>query len=322
MYRSPIFRDLQILDGKKAMITRVYESCEWLQHRGVKNFQEAGIPVGTAPNGAPMAGNFPCEDGDGGQNSPEAGAGTRAGIPVPSFHLPYIYIYIYRKFGNPSPSFLTLVPLPASQLPSHPHPPREDANPPFCVLSVLFAPSQPPPNTSLAASPLSVSAGPLTASSPHLAVPFFLRQRCCSVESVQLLRRRRLALLHRISTLLFTCVCHLFGHFSLIPAFKFQLINNMDSFSSTPIENNNEIEPTQDDEEGGQEVSQEVQNSPNKKGLTSEAWKHFRRENIDGKWKEICKYCERKIGGDTKQGTKHLHDHIRICPIRTVRGPK
>ncbi|RYR62718.1 hypothetical protein Ahy_A04g020447 [Arachis hypogaea] len=116
----------------------------------------------------------------------------------------------------------------------------------------------------------------------------------------------------------------------------------MDSFSSTPIENNNEIEPTQDDEgqaieahiqgtqeegqeetqEGGQEVSQEVQNSPNKKGLTSEAWKHFRREKIDGKWKAICKYCERKIGGDTKQGTKHLHDHIRICPIRTVRGPK
>ncbi|RYQ87722.1 hypothetical protein Ahy_B09g095259 [Arachis hypogaea] len=116
----------------------------------------------------------------------------------------------------------------------------------------------------------------------------------------------------------------------------------MDSFSSTPIENNNEIEPTQDDEgqaieahiqgtqeegqeetqEGGQEVSQEVQNSPNKKELTSEAWKHFRREKIDGKWKAICKYCERKIGGDTKQGTKHLHDHIRICPIRTVRGPK
>ncbi|RYR45974.1 hypothetical protein Ahy_A07g031743 [Arachis hypogaea] len=116
----------------------------------------------------------------------------------------------------------------------------------------------------------------------------------------------------------------------------------MDSFSSTPIENNNEIEPTQDDEgqaieahiqgtqeegheetqEGGQEVSQEVQNSPNKKELTFEAWKHFRREKIDGKWKAICKYCERKIGGDTKQGTKHLNDHIRICPIRTVMGPK
>ncbi|XP_052107451.1 zinc finger BED domain-containing protein RICESLEEPER 2-like [Arachis duranensis] len=114
----------------------------------------------------------------------------------------------------------------------------------------------------------------------------------------------------------------------------------MDSLSSTPIENNNETEPSQDDEgqaieahvqgtqeegqeetqEGGQEVSQSVQNSSNKKGLTSEDWKHFRREQIDGKWKAICKYCERKIGGD--QGTKHLHDHIRICPIRTIRGPK
>ncbi|RYR26569.1 uncharacterized protein LOC107627550 [Arachis ipaensis] len=117
----------------------------------------------------------------------------------------------------------------------------------------------------------------------------------------------------------------------------------MDSFISTPIKNNNETEPTQDDEgqviieahvqetqeegqektqEGGQEVSQSVQNTPNKKGLTSEAWKHFRMEQINGKWKAICKYCKRKIGGDTKQGTKHLHDHIKIFLIRTVRGPK
>ncbi|KAL1290252.1 hypothetical protein AAHE18_20G116400 [Arachis hypogaea] len=95
---------------------------------------------------------------------------------------------------------------------------------------------------------------------------------------------------------------------------------------STPIENNNETEPNQNDEgqaieaHAGQEVSQSVQNSPNRKGLTSKAKKHFRREQIDRKWKAICKYCERKIGGDTKQGTKHLHDHIRICPIHTVRG--
>ncbi|RYR06773.1 hypothetical protein Ahy_B05g074089 [Arachis hypogaea] len=72
----------------------------------------------------------------------------------------------------------------------------------------------------------------------------------------------------------------------------------------------------------GKKLAQSVQNSPNKKGLTSKAWKYFRREQIDEKWKAICKYCERKIGGDTKQGTKHLYDHIRICPIHTVRGPK
>ncbi|XP_020963429.1 uncharacterized protein LOC110265030 [Arachis ipaensis] len=51
--------------------------------RGVKNPQEAGISAGTAPNEAPIAENFSCGDGDGGQNSPEADAGTQAGIPVP-----------------------------------------------------------------------------------------------------------------------------------------------------------------------------------------------------------------------------------------------
>lgn len=62
--------------------------------------------------------------------------------------------------------------------------------------------------------------------------------------------------------------------------------------------------------------------SPNKRGLTSEAWKHFKREKIDDKWKAICKYCDRKLLGETKQGTKHLHDHIRTCKLRTVRGPR
>ncbi|QHO44718.1 uncharacterized protein DS421_6g173120 [Arachis hypogaea] len=54
-----------------------------LDNRGVKNLQEAAIPARTVPNGALMTGNFPCGNGDGGQNSPEANVGTRAGIPVP-----------------------------------------------------------------------------------------------------------------------------------------------------------------------------------------------------------------------------------------------
>ena len=49
---------------------------------------------------------------------------------------------------------------------------------------------------------------------------------------------------------------------------------------------------------------------------------HFRREKIDDKWKAICKYCERKLGGETRQGTKHLHDHIKTCKLHTVRGLK
>ncbi|KAL5157698.1 putative AC transposase [Glycine soja] len=51
---------------------------------------------------------------------------------------------------------------------------------------------------------------------------------------------------------------------------------------------------------------EEVERSPNKRGLTSAAWTHFKRKKIEGKWKVICKYCEKKLGGDT----------------RSVRGPK
>ncbi|KAJ1417861.1 Zinc finger, BED-type [Sesbania bispinosa] len=73
-------------------------------------------------------------------------------------------------------------------------------------------------------------------------------------------------------------------------------------------------------EEANPEVIERT--SPNKRGLTSAAWTHFKREKVDDKWKAICKYCDKKLGGYTKQGTKHLHDHIRTCKLRTVRGPK
>ncbi|KAH1254685.1 Zinc finger BED domain-containing protein RICESLEEPER 2 [Glycine max] len=51
---------------------------------------------------------------------------------------------------------------------------------------------------------------------------------------------------------------------------------------------------------------EDVERSPNKRGLTSTAWTHFKRKKIEGKWKAICKYCEKKLDGD----------------IRSVRGPK
>ncbi|KAK2450383.1 zinc finger BED domain-containing protein RICESLEEPER [Trifolium repens] len=61
--------------------------------------------------------------------------------------------------------------------------------------------------------------------------------------------------------------------------------------------------------------------SPNKKVLKSYVWPHFRRKKINGVWKAICKHCDKKLGGDTPAGTTHLRDHLRICPLRTTRGP-
>ncbi|KAJ4831213.1 hypothetical protein Tsubulata_049326 [Turnera subulata] len=86
-----------------------------------------------------------------------------------------------------------------------------------------------------------------------------------------------------------------------------------DATSQTVASNTVEIED---------ERTNDNQISPNKKGLKSSIWDHYKRQKIDDKWKAICKYCSRKLVGETRMGTKHLHDHISICKLRTVRGPR
>ncbi|KAF7811830.1 zinc finger BED domain-containing protein RICESLEEPER 2-like [Senna tora] len=78
--------------------------------------------------------------------------------------------------------------------------------------------------------------------------------------------------------------------------------------SLTPVEETQETSPqqigTMPSSEAPNEVSQadteaEKPSSPNKRGLTSQAWTHFKRQKIEDKWKAICKYCN-KLGGDTR----------------------
>ncbi|KAF7802376.1 zinc finger BED domain-containing protein DAYSLEEPER-like [Senna tora] len=101
--------------------------------------------------------------------------------------------------------------------------------------------------------------------------------------------------------------------------------------SLTPVEETQETSPqqigTMPSSEAPNEVSHadteaEKPSSPNKRGLTSQAWTHFKRQKIEDKWKAICKYCNKKLGGDTRHGTIHLHDHIKSCSVRAVRGPR
>ena len=35
--------------------------------------------------------------------------------------------------------------------------------------------------------------------------------------------------------------------------------------------------------------------------------------------KAICNYCGKKLGGESRNGTKHLHDHFKICLLRRQR---
>lgn len=52
-----------------------------------------------------------------------------------------------------------------------------------------------------------------------------------------------------------------------------------------------------------------------KRKLTSAVWKGFKRVKVEDKIKAKCNWCAKKLG-ETKNGTKHLHDHLKTCPYR------
>ena len=51
-------------------------------------------------------------------------------------------------------------------------------------------------------------------------------------------------------------------------------------------------------------------------------WIHYKKQRIDGVDKAICNYCGKKLGDESKNGTKHLHDHFNRCLFRKQRDIK
>ena len=45
-------------------------------------------------------------------------------------------------------------------------------------------------------------------------------------------------------------------------------------------------------------------------------WNHFKRMRVDEKDKTECNYCKKLLVRGSNYGTKHLHDHVKICPRR------
>ena len=56
-----------------------------------------------------------------------------------------------------------------------------------------------------------------------------------------------------------------------------------------------------------------------KRKLKSSIWQDFDRIKINNAWKAKCTWCKKLLGGETRNGTKHLHGHLEICPDRAVR---
>jgi len=56
-----------------------------------------------------------------------------------------------------------------------------------------------------------------------------------------------------------------------------------------------------------------------KRKLRSEVWKDFDLISVNGVWKAKCHWCKKHLGGETRNGTTHLKNHLLVCEDRITR---
>ena len=56
-----------------------------------------------------------------------------------------------------------------------------------------------------------------------------------------------------------------------------------------------------------------------KRKLKSTVLLEFDRVQLNGVWKAQCQWCKKLLGGETRNGTKHLKNHLEICESRSCR---
>ncbi|XP_062224437.1 uncharacterized protein LOC133922951 [Phragmites australis] len=80
----------------------------------------------------------------------------------------------------------------------------------------------------------------------------------------------------------------------------------------------NDSEPIQIDDDDNENVAEDV-NFGTKRKLTSVVWKEFKKVKVLGEIKAQCLHCHKQLGGKSRNGTKHLHDHLKICTLRRIK---
>ena len=95
------------------------------------------------------------------------------------------------------------------------------------------------------------------------------------------------------------------------------MVEHVHEPAAAEVENPNGPVEISDDDDGEEEEEEEEAEGEaigqKRRKLTSAVWKQFKRVKVGGKWKAKCVHCSKKLGGETKNGTKHLHDHRRSC---------
>ncbi|KAF1870898.1 hypothetical protein Lal_00030209 [Lupinus albus] len=57
---------------------------------------------------------------------------------------------------------------------------------------------------------------------------------------------------------------------------------------------------------------------PAPKKHRSVVWEHFQKIKVNGVDKAECKYCRKQLGGSSRNGTKHLHNHMELCVQKKI----
>lgn len=51
----------------------------------------------------------------------------------------------------------------------------------------------------------------------------------------------------------------------------------------------------------------------------SPAWEHFEKIEIGGQLRAVCIHCKKSLGANSKNGTRHLLDHMKTCVYKRQR---
>lgn len=92
-----------------------------------------------------------------------------------------------------------------------------------------------------------------------------------------------------------------------------------ESQSQTPIEvQSNQTPSNRVDVEGVEGAQEETSKEDYKANLKSIYWQYFDRikDIPSGKFKAVCKFCNKKLVGETNAGTTHLRKHYESCVLR------
>lgn len=93
----------------------------------------------------------------------------------------------------------------------------------------------------------------------------------------------------------------------------------------TQIEEDNNPTPNENDsnpavtENNDTEATISTQAAMNKRKGRSPAWEHFEKKEIRGQIKAVCIHCKNILGASSKNGTRHLLDHVKSCLYKRQR---